>query len=30
EGKVLLSGKTDELVNDEEARRIYLGERFRL
>ncbi|OYD16122.1 LPS export ABC transporter ATP-binding protein, partial [candidate division WOR-3 bacterium JGI_Cruoil_03_44_89] len=29
EGKVLLSGKTDELVNDEEARRIYLGERFR-
>jgi lipopolysaccharide export system ATP-binding protein len=30
EGKVLISGRTDELVNDDEARRIYLGERFRL
>ncbi len=30
EGRVLLSGKTDELINDEEARRIYLGEKFRL
>ncbi|MCK4330222.1 LPS export ABC transporter ATP-binding protein [candidate division WOR-3 bacterium] len=30
DGKVLLSGKTEELINDEEARRIYLGERFRL
>jgi len=30
EGRVLLSGKTDELINDEEARRIYLGAKFRL
>lgn len=30
EGKVLLSGRTEELINDKEARRIYLGERFRL
>lgn len=30
DGKVLLSGKTEELINNEEARRIYLGERFRL
>ncbi len=30
EGKIILSGKTDELINDEMARKIYLGERFRL
>lgn len=30
EGKVLLSGTVDELVNNEEARRIYLGAEFKL
>lgn len=30
DGRVLLSGKTDVLINDEKARKIYLGERFRL
>jgi len=30
EGKIILSGKTEELINDEMARKIYLGERFRL
>ncbi len=30
DGRVLLSGKTDELINDEKARKIYLGERFRM
>lgn len=28
EGKILISGTADELINSEEARRIYLGERF--
>jgi lipopolysaccharide export system ATP-binding protein len=30
EGKVLLSGTVDELVNNEEARRSYLGQDFKL
>ena len=30
EGKILISGKADVLVNDPEARRIYLGENFRM
>ena len=30
EGNVLLSGKTEDLVNDKRARKIYLGEKFRL
>ncbi len=30
EGKVLLEGNSEFLVNDEQARRIYLGEKFRL
>jgi len=30
EGNILLSGSSSELVTNEEARRIYLGERFRL
>jgi lipopolysaccharide export system ATP-binding protein len=30
EGKVVRSGRVEELINDEEVRRIYLGEEFRL
>jgi lipopolysaccharide export system ATP-binding protein len=30
DGKVLISGSAEELANDPEARKIYLGERFRL
>jgi lipopolysaccharide export system ATP-binding protein len=30
DGRVLLSGTSDELARDPEARKIYLGERFRL
>jgi lipopolysaccharide export system ATP-binding protein len=30
EGKIFRAGKPDELVNDAEVRRLYLGERFRL
>jgi lipopolysaccharide export system ATP-binding protein len=30
EGKILRSGKPDELVNDTDVRRLYLGERFTL
>lgn len=30
EGRVLLQGSSEFLVNDKEARRIYLGEKFRL
>jgi lipopolysaccharide export system ATP-binding protein len=30
EGRILKSGKPDELVEDEEVRRLYLGERFSL
>ncbi len=30
EGKILLSGTSDVLVNDPEARKVYLGERFRM
>jgi lipopolysaccharide export system ATP-binding protein len=30
EGEILLSGNADELASNEEARKLYLGERFRL
>lgn len=30
EGKVMLSGSVDELINNKEARRIYLGQDFKL
>ena len=30
EGKILKSGTSDELANDPEARRLYLGEKFSL
>lgn len=30
DGKILISGSAEELANDPEARKIYLGERFRL
>lgn len=30
EGKILLSGNAKELLEDEQARRIYLGERFKM
>ncbi|MBM3263190.1 MAG: LPS export ABC transporter ATP-binding protein [candidate division Zixibacteria bacterium] len=30
EGQIVLSGTSEQLANDPEARRIYLGERFRL
>ncbi len=30
EGKILRSGRPDELINDAEVRRLYLGERFSL
>ncbi|HID93020.1 MAG TPA: LPS export ABC transporter ATP-binding protein [bacterium (Candidatus Stahlbacteria)] len=30
EGKILVSGTRDELVNSEEARRIYLGKKFKM
>jgi lipopolysaccharide export system ATP-binding protein len=30
EGRILLQGSAEELANDEQARRIYLGERFTL
>jgi lipopolysaccharide export system ATP-binding protein len=30
EGKIFRAGKPKELVDDEEVRKIYLGERFRL
>jgi lipopolysaccharide export system ATP-binding protein len=30
EGKVLISGGAEDLINDEEARKIYLGEKFRM
>lgn len=30
EGKVLASGRSDEIVNDEDVRRVYLGDNFRL
>jgi lipopolysaccharide export system ATP-binding protein len=30
EGKILLSGNAEVLVNDPEARKVYLGERFRM
>ena len=28
EGRILISGTADDLINDEEARKIYLGEKF--
>src|SRR5690606_21903274 len=30
DGKVLMSGTTDEVVHDETVRRVYLGENFRI
>ncbi len=30
EGKILISGEAEQLINDPEARKIYLGERFRM
>jgi lipopolysaccharide export system ATP-binding protein len=30
EGRILLSGRADELATNEEAKKLYLGERFRL
>lgn len=30
EGKILLSGEAQEIINNPEARKLYLGERFRL
>ena len=30
EGKILISGTAQELINDPEARKIYLGEKFRM
>lgn len=30
EGKILISGKTEELIKNEQARKIYLGEKFRI
>ena len=30
EGKILVQGEADHLVNDPEARQLYLGEDFRL
>ncbi|MBT4445480.1 MAG: ATP-binding cassette domain-containing protein, partial [Waddliaceae bacterium] len=30
EGKIMLSGNVDELINNEEARKHYLGSEFRL
>uniref|UniRef100_A0A7C4YGT2 LPS export ABC transporter ATP-binding protein n=1 Tax=candidate division WOR-3 bacterium TaxID=2052148 RepID=A0A7C4YGT2_UNCW3 len=30
EGKILISGRTEELIKNDEARRIYLGEKFRI
>ncbi|RLG62980.1 LPS export ABC transporter ATP-binding protein, partial [archaeon] len=30
EGRILISGEAQTLINDPEARRIYLGKRFRM
>jgi len=30
DGRVLMSGTTDEVVRDETVRRVYLGENFRI
>ena len=30
EGKILKQGKTDELANDEQVRKVYLGSNFEL
>jgi len=30
EGKILISGTAEELINDQKARQIYLGEKFRM
>lgn len=30
EGRIMISGTAEELINDPEARKIYLGERFRM
>ena len=29
-GKILISGSADELINDPQARQLYLGENFRM
>jgi lipopolysaccharide export system ATP-binding protein len=30
EGRILISGTAEELINDPKAREIYLGEKFRM
>ncbi|MFZ8835360.1 MAG: LPS export ABC transporter ATP-binding protein, partial [Candidatus Caldipriscus sp.] len=30
EGKILIEGSTQQLINDPKAREIYLGEKFRM
>jgi ABC-type lipopolysaccharide export system ATPase subunit len=30
EGKILISGTAGDLINDPQARQIYLGEKFRM
>jgi lipopolysaccharide export system ATP-binding protein len=30
DGKVLMSGTTEEVVQDENVRRVYLGQNFRI
>jgi lipopolysaccharide export system ATP-binding protein len=30
DGKILMTGTTDEIVRDETVRRVYLGENFRI
>jgi lipopolysaccharide export system ATP-binding protein len=30
DGRILLSGTAEDLINDQEARKIYLGEKFRM
>jgi lipopolysaccharide export system ATP-binding protein len=30
DGRVLMSGRTEEVVQDENVRRVYLGENFRI
>jgi ABC-type lipopolysaccharide export system ATPase subunit len=30
EGKIILSGKAEELINDPRARELYLGEDFKM
>ncbi|MCK4881767.1 MAG: LPS export ABC transporter ATP-binding protein, partial [Candidatus Omnitrophica bacterium] len=30
DGRILISGTADDLINDPEAKKIYLGERFKM